>query len=186
MQGLPVPAGVNGAHYISPRMRARMDDMGLREADISAVVGTGAGGRVTVEDLEKFLDYIETWPSAAPRRCDWPWRMRCGGAGPGRWPPSGGRSGSTGFWTIGASRSPKPGLTLYVLRAFALALEEQPMSAGFLIGEKVVHPRAFDIGVAVQVEDGVVVPVLRNVDENPSTELVNEYDDWSIVRDGGA
>jgi len=44
VKGLPVPTGVMGAHYISPRMRARMDDMGLREADISAVVGTGGGG----------------------------------------------------------------------------------------------------------------------------------------------
>ena len=30
VKGLPVPTGVMGAHYISPRMRARMDDMGLR------------------------------------------------------------------------------------------------------------------------------------------------------------
>ena len=44
VRGLPVPAGVKGAHYISPRMKARMDEMGLREADISAIVGTGAGG----------------------------------------------------------------------------------------------------------------------------------------------
>ena len=59
-----------GAHYISPRMRARMDDLGLREADISAVAGTGAGGRVTVEDLERFLDYLDAWPSthASPMR----------------------------------------------------------------------------------------------------------------------
>jgi pyruvate/2-oxoglutarate dehydrogenase complex dihydrolipoamide acyltransferase (E2) component len=58
VKGLPVPAGTMGAHYISPRMRARMDDLGLREADISAVAGTGAGGRVTVEDLERFLNYL--------------------------------------------------------------------------------------------------------------------------------
>ena len=49
VKGLPVPTGVMGAHYISPRMRARMNDLGIREADISAIAGTGAGGRVTVE-----------------------------------------------------------------------------------------------------------------------------------------
>ena len=43
VKGLPVPTGVMGAHYISPRMRARMDDLGIREADISAIAGTGAG-----------------------------------------------------------------------------------------------------------------------------------------------
>jgi pyruvate/2-oxoglutarate dehydrogenase complex dihydrolipoamide acyltransferase (E2) component len=75
------------------------------------------------------------------------------------------------------SQSPKPGLTLYLLRAFAQALTETPTTAGYLIGDKVVHPRSFDIGVAVQVEDGVVVPVVRKVDQKPLCDLVAEYDD---------
>jgi pyruvate/2-oxoglutarate dehydrogenase complex dihydrolipoamide acyltransferase (E2) component len=177
VKGLPVPTGVMGAHYISPRMRARMDDMGLREADISAVVGTGAGGRVTVEDLERFLDYLEAWPSvaASPMRLAVADAMR--------------RSWTRPLATVGLpvlldrvldhrrEQSPKPGLTLYLLRALALALTEQPMTAGYLIGERVVHPRSFDIGVAVQVEDGVVVPTVREVDRKSLSELVAEYDD---------
>lgn len=177
VKGLPVPTGVMGAHYISPRMRARMDDLGLREADISAVVGTGAGGRVTVEDLERFLDYLEAWPSvaASPMRLAVADAMR--------------RSWTRPLATVGLpvlldrvldhrrEQSPKPGLTLYLLRALALALSEQPMTAGYLIGEKVVHPRSFDIGVAVQVEDGVVVPTVREVDRKTLSELVAEYDD---------
>jgi pyruvate/2-oxoglutarate dehydrogenase complex dihydrolipoamide acyltransferase (E2) component len=177
VKGLPVPTGIMGAHYISPRMRARMDDMGLREADISAVVGTGAGGRVTVEDLERFLDYLEAWPSVAAS----PMRMAVADAMRRSW--------TRPLATVGMpvlldrlldhrrAQSPKPGLTLYLLRALALALKEQPMTAGYLIGEKVVHPRSFDIGVAVQVEDGVVVPTVRQVDEKTLAELVAEYDD---------
>ena len=177
VKGLPVPTGVMGAHYISPRMRARMDDMGLREADISAVAGTGAGGRVTVEDLERFLDYLESWPSVAAS----PMRMAVADAMRRSW--------TRPLATVGLpvlldrlldhrrAQSPKPGMTLYLLRAFALALKEQPMTAGYLIGEKVVHPRSFDIGVAVQVEDGVVVPAIRKVDEKTLSELVAEYDD---------
>jgi pyruvate/2-oxoglutarate dehydrogenase complex dihydrolipoamide acyltransferase (E2) component len=76
-----------------------------------------------------------------------------------------------------ATKEKKPGLTLYLLRAFALALKEQPAVAGFLIGAKVVHPRSFDIGVAVAVEDGVLVPVIRQVDAKSLSELVKEYDD---------
>ncbi len=177
VKGLPVPAGTMGAHYISPRMRARMDDLGLREADISAVAGTGAGGRVTVEDLERFLDYLEAWPStqASPMRLAVADAMR--------------RSWTRPLATVGLptlldrvldhrrAHEPKPGLTLYMLRAFALALTENPATAGYLIGDKVVHPRAFDIGVAVQVEDGVVVPVVRKVDQKPLRELIAEYDD---------
>jgi pyruvate/2-oxoglutarate dehydrogenase complex dihydrolipoamide acyltransferase (E2) component len=177
VKGLPVPTGVMGAHYISPRMRARMDDMGLREADISAVVGTGAGGRVTVEDLERFLDYLDAWPSvaASPMRLAVADAMR--------------RSWTRPLATVGLpvlldrlldhrrEQSPKPGMTLYLLRALALALTEQPTTAGYLIGERVVHPRSFDIGVAVQVEDGVVVPTVREVDRKSLSELVAEYDD---------
>ena len=177
VKGLPVPTGVMGAHYISPRMRARMDDMGLREADISAIVGTGAGGRVTVADLERFLDYLEEWPSVAAS----PMRMAVADAMRRSW--------TRPLATVGLplmldrvldhrrEQSPKPGLTLYLLRAFALALTEQPMTAGYLIGEKVVHPRSFDIGVAVQVEDGVVVPTVRQVDRKSLSELIAEYDD---------
>ena len=177
VKGLPVPTGVLGAHYISPRMRARMDDLGIREADISAIVGTGAGGRVTVEDLERFLDYLDAWPSsqASPMRLAVADAMR--------------RSWTRPLATVGLpllldrvldhrrDASPKPGLTLYLLRAFALALAENPATAGYLIGDKVVHPRAFDIGVAVQVEDGVVVPTVRKVDQKPLKDLIAEYDD---------
>jgi pyruvate/2-oxoglutarate dehydrogenase complex dihydrolipoamide acyltransferase (E2) component len=177
VKGLPVPTGVMGAHYISPRMRARMNDMGLREADISAIAGTGVGGRVTVEDLERFLDYLEAWPSvpASPMRLAVADAMR--------------RSWTRPLATVGLpvlldrllqhrrEQTKKPGLTLYLLRAFAIALKEQPMTAGYLIGEKVVHPRSFDIGVAVQVEDGVVVPAMRKVDQKSLRELVQEYDD---------
>jgi len=177
VKGLPVPTGTLGAHYISPRMRARMDDLGIREADISAIVGTGAGGRVTVEDLERFLNYLEDWPSshASPMRLAVADAMR--------------RSWTRPLATVGrpvlldrllahrATQSPKPGLTLYLLRALAVAIKEQPMTAGYLIGERVVHPRAIDIGVAVQVDDGVVVPVLRNLDEKPLATLVADYDD---------
>lgn len=177
IRGLSVPTGTMGAHYISPRMRARMDEMGLREADLSAIVGTGAGGRVTVNDLEKFLDYIRTWPSsqASPMRLAVADAMR--------------RSWTRPLATVGTSvgldkllthrrnQIKKAGPTLYLLRAFALALKEQPEVAGFLIGSKVVHPRSFDIGVAVAVEDGVLVPVIRQVDQKSLVDLVQEYDD---------
>ncbi len=177
VKGLPVPTGTMGAHYISPRMRARMNDLGIREADISAIVGTGAGGRVTVEDLERFLDYLDAWPSsqASPMRLAVADAMR--------------RSWTRPLATVGLpilldrvldhrrAQSPKPGLTLYLLRALALALTENPTTAGYLIGDKVVHPRSFDIGVAVQVEDGVVVPVVRKVDQKSLRDLVSEYDD---------
>ena len=82
------------------------------------------------------------------------------GAHRGTWGGSWGKQGPE-LLDHRRAQNPKPGLTLYLLRAFALALTEQPATAGYLIGAKVVHPRSFDIGVAVQVEDGVVVPTVR-------------------------
>lgn len=177
VQGFKVPAGgLRGAHYISPRMRARMNELGLQGADVSAIAGSGAGGRVTVEDLESFLSYIEGWPStkSSPMRQAVADAMR--------------RSWTRPLATVGMAAplenllayrktlDPKPGLTLFLLRAFGIALKEHPATAGFLVGQKIVHPKAYDIGVAVQVDDGVVVPVLRNVDEKSVTELASDYD----------
>jgi len=175
IRGLPVPAGIKGAHYISPRMRARMDELGLRSSDVSAIVGSGAGGRVTVEDLEKFLDYISEWPSgrASPMRLSVADAMRRSWTRPlasVSMPVS-----LEELLAFRANQDPKPPLTLYLLRAFAKALAADPTSAGYLIGDNVVHPRSFDIGVAVQVEDGVVVPVLRDVDHKTTAELLDDY-----------
>jgi len=73
--------------------------------------------------------------------------------------------------------SPKPGPALYALRALALALAENSAPAGRLIGNKIVHPSSIDIGFAVEAEDGVLVPVIRNADSRPLKELVQRYDE---------
>jgi pyruvate/2-oxoglutarate dehydrogenase complex dihydrolipoamide acyltransferase (E2) component len=73
--------------------------------------------------------------------------------------------------------NPKPGPALYALRALALALSENSAPAGRLIGNKIVHPSAIDLGFAVEAEDGVLVPVIRNADKQPLKDLVKRYDD---------
>ena len=60
IEGLPVPAKASGAKYISPRLRARMEELGLNTADLAGIAGSGAGGRVTVEDFESFMHELET------------------------------------------------------------------------------------------------------------------------------
>ena len=59
VRGLPVPANAAGASYLSPRLKARMHELGLSAADLAGVAGSGAAGRVTVEDFEKFIAHIE-------------------------------------------------------------------------------------------------------------------------------
>ncbi len=173
--GLPVPAGAAGASYISPRMRARMTELGLNAADLAAVAGTGAGGRVTVEDFEQFLRTLEKhrMTPASPMRMAVADAMR--------------RSCSRPLATVGSpvmldamlahrkKANPKPGPALYAIRALALALAENTAVAGRLVGNRIVHPSAIDIGFAVEVEDGVMVPTLRGVDKMPMAKLVDTY-----------
>ncbi|MBB5038323.1 2-oxo acid dehydrogenase subunit E2 [Prosthecobacter dejongeii] len=172
---LPVPAGATGASYISPRMRARMNELGLNASDLAGIAGTGAGGRVTVEDFENFLRGLEQHrlTPASPMRIAVADSMR--------------RSWSRPLATVGSPvilnailshrkrANPKPGPALYIIRALALALAENTAVAGRLIGSRIVHPRAIDIGFAVEVEDGVLVPVLREVEKTPLVQLVPTY-----------
>ncbi len=174
-RGLPVPLGVRGAHYLSPRIRARMDELGITEADLGYISGTGAGGRITIDDFEHFLNYVDGWPSrkASPMRrsvsssMQRTWRRPIASAG---------RPIYMAPVMLHRKHHPrKPGITLYFVRALALALAEFPECAGYMVGDRILTPKRIDLGVAVQVTDGVMVPVMRNVNEYTLDELVDEY-----------
>ena len=175
IRGLPVPARASGATYISPRLRARMQELGLNAADLAGIAGTGAGGRVTVEDFESFMFDLETKKTSAASS------MRIAVADSMR------RSWTRPLATVGSpvclenllshrkESSPKPGPTLYAIRALAIALSERTATAGRLVGNQIIHPSSIDIGFAVEVDDGVLVPVIRNVDQIPLRDLVEQY-----------
>ena len=70
---------------------------------------------------------------------------------------------------------PKPGPTLYAIRALSLALSENSAPAGRLIGRNIALPVSIDIGFAVEVPDGVLVPVLPKANEHRLDELIPQY-----------
>ena len=177
VKGLPVPVHAGGATYLSPRMKARMAELGLHAADLAGIAGRGAGGRVTIEDLEKFLEDLERnriTPASS---------MRVAVADAMR------RSATRPLATVvlpvrldemlahrKASGPRKAGPALYALRALAIALSENSAPAGRLIGDRIIHPRSIDIGFAVEAEDGVLVPVIRNADQFALSDLLERYD----------
>jgi len=57
---LPVPAAAKGAGFLSPRVRARMMELQLTAADLAGIAGTGNGHRVTIKDLEKYLEQTQS------------------------------------------------------------------------------------------------------------------------------
>jgi pyruvate/2-oxoglutarate dehydrogenase complex dihydrolipoamide acyltransferase (E2) component len=173
--GLPVPAMTKGAGFLSPRVRARMSELGLTNADLAGIFGTGSGNRVTVRDLEKFLQDIEgqSLGEASAIRTGVAEAMR--------------RSWTRPLATVGSSvcldpvledrkkRDPKPGPALYALRALALALAENPAAAAKLVGNRVVQAQSIDVGVAVEAEDGIMVPIIRAADKTSLGDLTNRY-----------
>ncbi len=172
---LPVPANTRGAGYLSPRVRARMAELQLTQADLAGVLASGAGNRVTIKDLENFLTGLEK-QSASDASA-----IRVGVADAMR------RSWTRPLATIGSSvcldpvlddrkkRDPKPGPALYALRALALALAENPAAAARLIGNRVMQSGSIDVGVAVEAEDGIMVPIIRGADRTSLGDLTKRY-----------
>jgi pyruvate/2-oxoglutarate dehydrogenase complex dihydrolipoamide acyltransferase (E2) component len=177
VRGLPVPANAAGASFLSPRLKARMTELGLSAADLAGVAGSGAAGRVTVEDFEKFIAHLEKQKMSQAST------MRVAVADAMR------RSWTRPLAHVGmpvcldplfAYRKvarPKPGPALCALRALAVALAENSAPAGRLVGSKIVHPSAIDIGFAVEAEDGVLVPVIRNADQRSLKDLIAPYNE---------
>ena len=172
---LPVPAGAKGIGFLSPRVRARMTELQLSQADLAGIAGSGTAGRVTIKDLESFLSSIEAQSAEQASA------IRTGVADAMR------RSWTRPLATVGLSvnldpiledrarRDPKPGPALYVLRALALALKEQPNAAARLIGGRAISAGSIDIGVAVEAQDGIMVPVIRKADETSLHDLASRY-----------
>ena len=177
VRGLPVPANAAGASYLSPRLKARMADLGLSSADLAGVAGSGAAGRVTIEDFEKFITNLEKQKMSGASS------MRVAVADAMR------RSWTRPLATVGLpvqldallahrkTSNPKPGPALYALRALAIALSENSAPAGRLVGNKIVHPGSIDVGFAVEAEDGVLVPVIRHADQKSLRDLTARYNE---------
>ena len=62
-----------------------------------------------------------------------------------------------------------------MVRALALALADDSAPATRLIGRRMVPPSGIDIGFAVEVGDGLVVPVIRGADRMEFAEINARY-----------
>jgi pyruvate/2-oxoglutarate dehydrogenase complex dihydrolipoamide acyltransferase (E2) component len=174
-RGREIPVDHKGSSFVSARLRARTQELGVHPTDLGVVAASGIGGRVTTADFEAYLDQLSQMPSkkASPMRLAVADSMR--------------RSWTRPLATLGVSvslepilahrktLSPAPGPALYLAKAVAIALSESPQSAGLLVGDKIFLPNSIDIGVAVEVEDGIIVPVFTSLDKQPLAELPAQY-----------
>ena len=150
----------------TPVVRRIAQELGVELAKVS---GTGPGGRITEEDVR----------GAA-------------GGGEGRREPLRGVRRVIAEHMARAHREVPPvtwveecdfedvpleRLLPTVVKACADSLREFPELNARLDGDAILYLERYDIGVAVQTDDGLVVPVVRNVDGKSVDELAVEIGD---------
>jgi pyruvate dehydrogenase E2 component (dihydrolipoamide acetyltransferase) len=159
----------------TPLVRGVAAELGV---DLRLLAGTGPGGRVTEEDVRRF--------SALSRG-------RTLGRGPERRVPLRGVRRliaqhltashrevpavtvveECDFTALAAARGERSYLS-YLLQAVVGGLREVPELNATLDGEEIVLWERYDLGLAVQTDDGLVVPVIRDADTKSLDELEAE------------
>jgi pyruvate dehydrogenase E2 component (dihydrolipoyllysine-residue acetyltransferase) len=166
----PAPARPTGAPVrATPLVRRIATELGV---DLEGVAGTGPQGRVTEEDVR---DAAAGVPAARESEQREGRRIPLRGtrrviaehmARANREVPA-----VTWVEECDFSNVPLDRLVATVLRACALALRRFPELNARLEGSEIVELDRYDLGVAVQTEQGLVVPVVRGCDERPVGEL---------------
>jgi pyruvate dehydrogenase E2 component (dihydrolipoyllysine-residue acetyltransferase) len=161
----------SGRVRATPLVKKIARDLGV---DVAAVTGTGPGGRITEEDVRSASGASAVQES---------------GTGPERREPLRGvrrvvaehmtrahREVPAVTWVeeCDFSNIDLAALVPTVLKACAEALQEFPELNARLDGDAVVYLERYDLGVAVQTEQGLVVPVVRDCATRTIDELAAE------------
>jgi pyruvate dehydrogenase E2 component (dihydrolipoamide acetyltransferase) len=136
--------------------------------DLGSISGTGPGGRITEEDVRGAAAPGEgrREPLRGVRRLIAEHMARAHAEVPA----------VTWVEECDFSRVPLDLLVPTLLRACAAALQEFPELNARLEGDEIVYLDRYDLGLAVQTEQGLVVPVVRDCDRASLDELAAEVD----------
>ena len=176
----------------SPAARKRAQELGV---DINGVRGTGPSGRVGLEDVEAAAS--SAWTSASPFST----------AGEKREPLSRMRRAVGEAMTRSVREAPQFSIsrdvdvtaanarrkaagvsyTDVIVAAAATALRAHPRLRSRFAGDAVVVSEKIDVGIAVALDAGLIVPVLRDADRKPLAALHDEREALeTAVRSGRA
>ena len=159
----------------TPLVRRIASELGV---ELSLLAGTGPGGRITEEDVRRYSSF-----SGGPAPAQGPER---------RMPLRGVRRQIAQH--LSRSHSEVPAVTVveecdftalstargersylpYLLQAVVGGLNEVPELNATLDGEEIVFWERYDLGLAVQTDEGLTVPVIRAADEKSLDELEAE------------
>lgn len=85
-----------------------------------------------------------------------------------------------------ANEGVKPSYTDIVIKAVAKALRSHPMMNSQFLGTEIALMTEINVGMAVALPEGLVVPVVRNADQLPIKELARETSRLAIAAREGA
>lgn len=178
----PVPVTAAGKRQpVSPAARRTARELGV---DLSQVAGTGAGGLVTEGDVRAFAsksgatpsgdvsENVEVIPLTGLRR-----RIAERLALSRRTAADVTTVTDVDMTDVAALRKDS-GLsyTAYVAWAAAQSLREFPILNASLDGDRILVKRDIHLGVAVALEQGLLVPVIRSADRKSLEEIAQELD----------
>ncbi len=192
----PPPSGElrmgNGGVLATPAVRKLAKDFGL---DLGAVPGSGSGGRVTEEDVRRAAAAKTGEPLPGPSvkeervplrgkrrmiarkmtaaKTRVPHALLVEEADAGELLARREEIRESGAWgAVHATVLP------FLVKAVAAALRLHPVLNASLdeAREEILRKKTCDIGVAVDTEDGLVVPVVRNADAAPVLEVAKEIE----------
>lgn len=181
---LSAPATPGKRQPVSPAARRIARELGV---EISQVVGTGAGGLVTEKDVRMFAEKggptpsieaaedAQVIPLTGLRR-----RIAERLALSRRTAADVTTVADVDMSEVAALRKGS-GLsyTAYVVWAAAQALGEFAILNASLVEDRILVKRKVHIGVAVALEQGLVVPVIRSADRKSVGEISREIDEWA-------
>jgi pyruvate dehydrogenase E2 component (dihydrolipoamide acetyltransferase) len=159
------PARASEKVQATPLVRRIAEELGV---DLSTVKGTGAGGRITEDDVRGTAGPAEgerREPLRGIRRQIAEHLTRAH-----REVPSVTVVEECDFTALSQARGEHSYLP-YVLAAAVEGLKAYPELNATLAGNEIVYWERYDIGLAVQTDEGLVVPVLRAADEKSIDEL---------------
>jgi 2-oxoglutarate dehydrogenase E2 component (dihydrolipoamide succinyltransferase)/2-oxoisovalerate dehydrogenase E2 component (dihydrolipoyl transacylase) len=184
----PTETVQEGTDHYSPAVRQLAKEQGV---DLSQVTGTGAGGRVTKKDVLDFIAHkqpsaISSQPSAEPMHGGEeiiPYtQMRKTIAE--RMVKSKQVSAHVAtffeadFSEIAEFRKGKSVTYLpFVISAVSRAIKEMPILNSSWGDQGIIRKKDIHLGIAVAVEDGLLVPVVRHADQKRLMQLSREVAD---------
>jgi pyruvate dehydrogenase E2 component (dihydrolipoamide acetyltransferase) len=172
---------------VSPAARRLARELGVDLADVD---GSGPGGRITEADVRSAAEPVEAaGERLSPMRRTIAKRLREGLAATAQVTLTGDADVTDleqALRAISASWPERATLTDALVLALARALRDHPRLAVRLTDDRLVNPASRDIGVAVAVEDGLLVPVVRAADDKDLQTLHREIAELAEQARAGA